>query len=280
MVGGRNYHRSQFNLATQGERQPGSAFKPFVLATALQSGIAPSTTFVSHPVTIDAGGRLWHVNNYEGDYLGTIDLSTGDRVLGQHRLRAAHEHRRPGERRRDGEGARDHDAAQRLLLDRARRRAGDAARDGARVRDASPTAATGIDGVASSGTSRAVVDCRRDEPGELRARTTRPCRASRARRTAGGDRSTSSSRASCSYGTGKAAQLPGLPVAGKTGTTENYGDAWFVGYTPELVTAVWVGYPDELRPMLTEYHGRAGRRRHVPGADLEGVHGEGAAVPA
>jgi membrane peptidoglycan carboxypeptidase len=56
-------------------------------------------------------------------------------------------------------------------------------------------------------------------------------------------------------GTGTAAALPDRPVAGKTGTTENYGDAWFVAYTPQLVTAVWVGYPDSLRPMLTEYHG-------------------------
>jgi membrane peptidoglycan carboxypeptidase len=57
-------------------------------------------------------------------------------------------------------------------------------------------------------------------------------------------------------GTGTAAALPNQPVAGKTGTTENYGDAWFVGYTPQLVAAVWVGYPKGLRPMLTEFHGR------------------------
>jgi membrane peptidoglycan carboxypeptidase len=57
-------------------------------------------------------------------------------------------------------------------------------------------------------------------------------------------------------GTGRAAALPDRPVAGKTGTTENYGDAWFVGYTPQLVAAVWVGYPKGLRPMLSEYHGR------------------------
>jgi membrane peptidoglycan carboxypeptidase len=59
-------------------------------------------------------------------------------------------------------------------------------------------------------------------------------------------------------GTGQRAQLADRrPVAGKTGTTENYGDAWFVGYTPQLVVAVWVGYPNRLVPMLTQFHGDA-----------------------
>ncbi|TMK35126.1 MAG: hypothetical protein E6G64_00410, partial [Actinobacteria bacterium] len=58
-------------------------------------------------------------------------------------------------------------------------------------------------------------------------------------------------------GTGKRAALPNRPAAGKTGTTENFGDAWFVGYTPQLATAVWVGYPNKLVPMLTQYHGQA-----------------------
>jgi membrane peptidoglycan carboxypeptidase len=57
-------------------------------------------------------------------------------------------------------------------------------------------------------------------------------------------------------GTGTAAALPGWQVAGKTGTTENYGDAWFVGFTPRLVVAVWVGYPAKLVSMTTEFHGR------------------------
>ncbi|MGZ8686937.1 MAG: PASTA domain-containing protein, partial [Gaiellaceae bacterium] len=57
-------------------------------------------------------------------------------------------------------------------------------------------------------------------------------------------------------GTGKRAALADRPAAGKTGTTDNYGDAWFVGYTPQLAVAVWVGYPDALKPMLTEFGGK------------------------
>jgi membrane peptidoglycan carboxypeptidase len=56
-------------------------------------------------------------------------------------------------------------------------------------------------------------------------------------------------------GTGKRAALGDRPVAGKTGTTENYGDAWFVGYTPQLAVAVWVGYPNKLVPMTTQFEG-------------------------
>ena len=62
-------------------------------------------------------------------------------------------------------------------------------------------------------------------------------------------------------GTGKAAQI-GEFAAGKTGTTENYGDAWFVGFNKELTVAVWVGYPDRLKPMETEY--TAARWRAAP----------------
>ena len=90
------------------------------------------------------------------------------------------------------------------------------------------------------------------------------------------DRSTSCCRASSESGTGTAAALPGREVAGKTGTTENYGDAWFVGYTPQLVAAVWVGYPEQAHPDADRVPRPSGRRRHVSGADLEGVHDEGA----
>jgi penicillin-binding protein 1A len=58
-----------------------------------------------------------------------------------------------------------------------------------------------------------------------------------------------------SYGTGTAAAIPGVDVAGKTGTTSNYVDAWFVGYTPSMTVAVWVGYPNTGKPMSTLFDG-------------------------
>src|SRR5213079_135077 len=74
MYGGDNFRQSQFNLAVQGERQPGSSFKPFVLATALKQGISPATTFESGPVAIPLGDRTWYVHNYENSDLGRINL--------------------------------------------------------------------------------------------------------------------------------------------------------------------------------------------------------------
>ena len=75
MVGGSSFRKSQFNLAVQGERQSGSSFKPFVLAAALAQGISPVTSYTSKPTLINLGDKLWSVHNYEGSYLGTIDLT-------------------------------------------------------------------------------------------------------------------------------------------------------------------------------------------------------------
>ncbi len=57
------------------------------------------------------------------------------------------------------------------------------------------------------------------------------------------------------HGTGTAAAISGVDVAGKTGTTSDYGDAWFVGWTPQITTAVWVGFPNKLVPMTTLFNG-------------------------
>ena len=76
MVGGRNFAEQKFNVATQGHRQPGSAFKPFVLAAAMNKGISPGTTFVSEPKHFTLGGpdSIWNVSNFDDVYLGKISL--------------------------------------------------------------------------------------------------------------------------------------------------------------------------------------------------------------
>jgi penicillin-binding protein 1A len=250
MVGGENFRDSQFNLAVQSRRQPGSAFKPFVLATALERGISPETTFDSRPVTIPLGDRVWVVNNYEDAYAGSIDLH-GATITSDNSVYAqltalvgpgsvAATARRLGVRSRlrgyfsIGLGAQ---AVNPLELARAY---------SAFIRGFR------IDGSILGNHPRAVL--RVHEPGRgLQDNRVEPKRVLTPRTAA---LMTALLQRVVRSGTGTAAALSdGRPVAGKTGTTENYGDAWFVGYTPQLVAAVWVGYPDELRPMLRDFNG-------------------------
>jgi penicillin-binding protein 1A len=254
MVGGNNYRKSQFNLAVQAERQPGSAFKPFVLATALQEGVSPSTTFVSEPTVISLGGPVWEVHNYDESYLGTIDVTTATihsdnavyaqltRLVGPGRVAATA--RRLGIASplnsyfAIGLGA---EAVNPLEL--------------ARAFSAFANGGLRIDGQAFGNRPR-VIQWVRDENDELleenRPQTQRVLRPDTVAIL------NSILQDVIREGTGRAAVLAdGRPTAGKTGTTEEYGDAWFVGYTPQLVAAVWVGYPDRLRPMTSEFHGEA-----------------------
>ena len=253
MYGGDNFRQSQFNLAVQGERQPGSAFKPFVLATALKQGISPVTTLPSKPVSIFIGDRYWPVHNYENDYIGSADLATATvvsdnsifaqltRLVGPANVaRTAHElgitrHLNPYFA--IGLGADDVSP-----LEMAR---------------AFSTFANGGRRVDSSGFGnrpRAIARISNAE-GKM-VEDNRPVN----RVALDSDQNallTSILEGVIRSGTGKRARLADRTVAGKTGTTENYGDAWFVGYTPQLATAVWVGYPNRLTPMLSQYHGHA-----------------------
>jgi penicillin-binding protein 1A len=249
MVGGRNFHKSQFNLAVQGERQAGSAFKPFVLATALSQGISPQTTFTSKPTVINLGDKLWAVHNYEDSYLGTIDLNdattySDNAVYAQLTAQVGPKNIAQMARRL---GITTH------LNDYFAIGLGVNAVNPLEMARAFATFANGgqrIDGSLLGDRPRAVlkvvdgnrvdrnqpVDKRILDPGQNAVLT-------------------SMLENVVTSGTGKRALLSDRPVAGKTGTTENYGDAWFVGYTPQLVTAVWVGYPDKLVPMLNQFEG-------------------------
>jgi len=252
MVGGRNYHDSQFNLATQGQRQPGSAFKPFVLATALLDHVAPSSVLQSKPVTIDAGGRLWHVTNYEGEYLGPITLATGiaasdnavysqlTAIVGPTNVMHA---------------ARELGITTPLHGYFSIGLGGEwtTPLDMARAYTSFADGGYRIDGSLFGNEPRAV-ECLTDSHGNctsdnkvVERQVLSPEEDAMMNQLLQGV---------VTSGTGKLAALPGRQVAGKTGTTTNYGDAWFVGYTPQIVTAVWVGYPTAERPMLTDYHGQ------------------------
>jgi penicillin-binding protein 1A len=250
MVGGNNFNRSQFNLAVQGERQPGSAFKPFVLATAVSQGIAPESTFKSHPVSIYIGGRYWYVHNFGDEYEGLVSLATATtnsdnsvyaqltKLVGPQRV--VETARRLGITSplqpyfAIGLGA---EPVNPLEMARAYATlANNGVRVDSRLFGNMPRAVRSVSGC---GKPR--------QPNEVAPKPVIPSEQSAI--------VTSLLEGVVRSGTGVAAALPDRPVAGKTGTTENYGDAWFVGYTPQLAVAVWVGYPTRLVPMRTNFHG-------------------------
>ncbi len=251
MFGGRNFRESQFNLAAQAERQPGSAFKPIVLATAMREGISPATSLDSRPVSIDAGDRIWKVTNYDHTYLGDVSLSRAmvssdntvyaqltDIVGPREIVKTAH-----------ALGIKSQlDAYFSIGL-------GSGAVNPLEMTRAYATIANGgrrVDGALLGNTPRVVESVERIRAGRTDDNSPIPTQVMDADEAAV---LTDILQDVVSSGTGTRAQVPGRSVAGKTGTTDNYADAWFVGYTPELAVAVWVGYPDRLRPMLTEFGG-------------------------
>jgi penicillin-binding protein 1A len=251
MFGGRNFCESQFNLAAQAARQPGSAFKPIVLATAMRQGISPLTELESKKVAIDAGDRIWTVTNYDHTYLGRVTLSRAlvssdnsvyaqltDLVGPKAIVETAH-----------ALGIRSPlDEYFSIGL-------GSVAVNPLEMARAYATIANGgrrVDGSFFGDTPRVVERVERIRSGRTDENVPQPTEV-----TEPGEAEllTSILEDVVQLGTGRRAAVPGVEVAGKTGTTDNYGDAWFVGYTPELVVAVWVGYPDRLRPMTYEFGG-------------------------
>jgi penicillin-binding protein 1A len=269
MVGGDDYDTAPFNLATQGRRQPGSAFKPFVLAEALRQGTSLESTWESSKKTyILKGGERFTVNNYEDAYAGVATLASATtfsdnavyvqvgRAVGPKKV--ARLARRMGIRT---------PVSSNLAMTLGGLRQGVTPLDMAHAYETFATGGLLVTGSLSPGRSdRTIpvpgpVGIEKIEKGgdiyELRngkrmvndRDTKRVLKPEVARQVA------ATLQTVVGRGTATRAQIPGVVIAGKTGTTESYGDAWFVGWTKEYTVAVWVGYPDEFKPMETEFQG-------------------------
>jgi len=233
MVGGRSYAASQFNRVTQAVRQPGSAFKLFVYLAGLESGMTPDAVVMDTPVTIDG----WRPRNYDGKYRGRVKLRE---ALAQSLNAAA---------------VRISEHAGRRKVVAAAERLGITA-----PLKAHPSVALGASEVSLMELTGAyAVLANRGYPAWPYGITEIHDSAGRLLYRRGGSganrlvepRIVASLQSMLSdviqSGTGRAARIA-RPAAGKTGTSQDFRDAWFVGFSAELVTGVWLGN-DDSTPM-------------------------------
>ncbi|HEV2785110.1 MAG TPA: transglycosylase domain-containing protein, partial [Solirubrobacteraceae bacterium] len=260
MVGGSDYDRVPFNLATQGQRQPGSAFKPFVLATAIRRGISPGSTWISRKQVFDVpnSSEKFTVNNYENAYAGVSTLArattfSDNAVYAQVGIKAGTKRvARLAERM----GIRT-PVSTNYAITLGGLKEGVTPLDMAHAYQTFATGGLRVTGTLGAsrkgpvGIRRVTLRDDRDRVVDRnRPRRKRVIPENVARTT------TSILESVIRVGTARVANLGNVRAWGKTGTTENYGDAWFVGANDKLTVAVWVGYPNELRPMRSEYRGR------------------------
>jgi penicillin-binding protein 1A len=227
MIGGRNHAESQFNRAVRARRQPGSAFKPFIYLAAVENGYAPGTFIDDSPVEIDG----WRPTNFGNVYHGTIDLRTA----------LTHSSNMAAIRLMRSVGAeRVIEAANRLGVLSARNVGPTLALGTSETTLLEMTTAFAVFANGGLAVVPEVVERIKDDGGHvLFERSKLPgARIVSARAVSAMNDMMNSVVTS---GTARAASLDLYPAAGKTGTSQNFKDAWFVGYTAQWVGGVWMG---------------------------------------
>jgi penicillin-binding protein 1A len=254
MSGGFSYRQSKFNRATQARRQPGSAFKPFVYLAALEEGKTPSSVMLDAPIVVDQGPGLpkWRPENYTDDFLGPITLRVAlEKSRNTISVRLAQEIGMDkiievADRLGIGTGLGPYLAAslgsnevtpieltaayaklvnggrniEPVLVERIQDR------HGRTIMRGDPRSCTGCTGVAWDGSLPPALPDPREQVVDPRHAY----------------QMVSMLEGVVERGTAKAAQELGKPLAGKTGTTNDSKDAWFVGFSPDLVVGVFIGY--------------------------------------
>ncbi len=230
MVGGRNYADSQYNRAVTAKRQPGSAFKPFVYLTAIEAGLTPETIRQDAPLDV----KGWKPENYSHEYFGAVTLTQalamslntvavrlGLEVGAKNVVRTAH---------RLGISSKL-DANASIAL-------GTSEVSLTELVGAYAPFANGGQGV----TPHVVTKIRTSEGKVLYARL--PDQLGQVIEPRHVAMMNSMMQETLLSGTARKAEIPGWTAAGKTGTSQDFRDAWFIGYTGNLVTGVWLGNDD------------------------------------
>jgi penicillin-binding protein 1A len=231
MVGGRNYADSQYNRAVTAKRQPGSAFKPFVYLTAIEAGLTPETIRQDAPLDV----KGWKPENYGHEYFGAVTLTQALAMsLNTVAVRLALE-----------VGARN--------VARTAHRLGISSKLDANASIALGTSEVSLTELVGAyapfanggrGVAPHVVSRIRTVEGNKVLYTRSADRLGQAIDPRHAAMMNTMMQETLLSGTARKAEIPGWSAAGKTGTSQDFRDAWFIGYTANLVTGVWLGNDD------------------------------------